>query len=145
MNHPLATAMFEPGSQRRLMQRRSLLRERCENRARSIHSTQVTFRREHRAMIVARFSAQCALVVIAAIALALPFSAARPVGAELMQQSWLPVPAGRFNHARVPVVLGKDRPSLFTRQLFGTPLSSAGQEAAPPFWVWGRRGAGRGA
>jgi hypothetical protein len=80
-------------------------------------------------MIVARFSAQCALVVIAAIALALPFSAARPAGAELMQQSWLPVPAGRFNHARVPVVLGKDRPSR-RREGRLTPLPTAGIDFA---------------
>jgi hypothetical protein len=50
-------------------------------------------------MIVLRFLAQYTLVVIAAMALVLLFAATGPVSADLLQQSWLPVPAGRINHA----------------------------------------------
>ena len=40
-----------------------------------------------------------AVAAIAAIALDLLLLAARPAGADLLQQTWLPVPAGRVNHA----------------------------------------------
>jgi hypothetical protein len=50
-------------------------------------------------MILPRSPVHDALVAIAAIALVFLVAATCPVGAELLQQSWLPVPAGRFNHA----------------------------------------------
>jgi hypothetical protein len=50
-------------------------------------------------VILPRYLAQHTLVAIAALALAFLVAASRPLGADLFQQSWLPVPAGRINHA----------------------------------------------
>jgi hypothetical protein len=46
-----------------------------------------------------RSSARDPLVAIAALALAFLGAATRPAGADFLQQSWLPAPAGHFNHA----------------------------------------------
>jgi hypothetical protein len=41
----------------------------------------------------------CTVVLIAVIALALPFATSPTAGADVFQRSWLPTPADRINHA----------------------------------------------
>jgi BNR repeat-like domain len=56
-----------------------------------------------------RLSIACLTLRTLAVTLFVVFAANRPVDAELLQQSWLPVPAGRFNHAPGIIELSSGR------------------------------------